>query len=358
MPDPSVIDYHILVVDDEPSNLKLLDQILTSEGYRNVRTTTDSKAGLDLILSGWPDLVLLDLKMPPPDGFQILKTVRSHPGTAAACPILVFTSDQTTLTRRTALELGASDFLTKPGDLIEIVLRVRNFLELRKLQRHLESANRTLEDKVLTRTQELKDANVEVVYRLARAAEYRDDQTGEHINRVGKLSYMLALKLGFSPEDAETVRLAAPLHDVGKIALSDSILLKQGPLTPDERKVMERHTVIGAGILAKGKSELLKMAEVIALTHHERWDGGGYPHGLAGENIPLVGRILAVADVYDALTHDRPYKKAWPRSKAIEEIEANAGYHFDPQVVAALMAIFRGETQAVVHDHAVRLQSA
>ena len=340
MTDPALLGYHILVVDDEGINVNLLTQILQSEGYRNVRATTSSSEGLELILNGWPDLVLLDLHMPVPHGFEILEKVRRSGGPAARCPILIFTADAMVQTRRKALEAGASDFLTKPGDMVEILLRVKNFLELRRLQKDLEETNRTLEDKVLERTRQLWEANVEVVFRLARAAEFRDDQTGEHIKRVAALSHTLALELGLDQEEAELIRLAAPLHDVGKIALSDSILLKPGLLTEEERRIMEHHTEIGARILSHGKSDLLKVAEVIALTHHERWDGEGYPNGLAGENIPLVGRILAVADVFDALTHERPYKKAWPADEALSEIERNAGVQFDPLVVAAMLSAF------------------
>jgi putative two-component system response regulator len=335
-----LLDFNVLIIDDEAANVKLLDQILATEGYRNVRITTDSNEGLDCILSGWPDLILLDLHMPQPNGLEILNEARISHGSSSSCPILVFTADATTQTRREALRCGASDFLTKPGDMVEILLRVRNFLELRKLQKGLEATNRTLEDKVIARTQELWEANVEVVYRLGRAAEYRDDMTGGHINRVAELTYRIALEMGMLESQADLIRLATPLHDVGKIALPDAILLKKGSLTPEERDVMKRHTTVGAGILAHGKSDLLRMAEVIAQTHHERWDGKGYPYGLSGEDIPLVGRIVAVADVFDALTTDRPYKEAWPIERALDEIRRCAGAHFDPKVVDASMVVF------------------
>ena len=338
-----LLNSHILVVDDQDANIRLLDQLLASEGYQNVYATTSSSEGLERILSGWPDLVLLDLQMPQPDGFEILKQMRANESFVAKCPILVFTADDATETRRHALRCGASDFLAKPGDMVEILLRVRNFLELRKLQKDLEATNRTLEEKVIERTEDLWEANVEVVHRLARAAEYRDDQTGGHINRVAELTHKIAVELGVPDGQAEIIRLAAPLHDVGKIALADSILLKQGPLTETEREIMKRHTIIGAGILAHGKSELLRVAEIIALTHHERWDGMGYPYGLSKDAIPLVGRILAVADVFDALISERPYKEAWARDRAIAEIEKGASNAFDPQVVEAGVAVLRRE---------------
>ena len=341
MAEHSIHESHILVIDDEPANTELLERVLGSAGYNSVHTMNDSQKGLETILTGWPDLVLLDMHMPGVDGYEVLRAARSHEGSALGCPILVFTADISLETRRKALECGASDFLTKPGDITEILLRVNNFLQLRKLQRDLEETNLTLEDKVRERTHELWEANLEVVYRLAKAAEYRDDQTGEHINRVAAFAHRIAIFLEVPRADAELLRLAAPLHDVGKIALPDSILLKPGPLTVDERKTMQAHTEIGAKMLSQGKSEILRLAEVIALTHHERWDGQGYPRGLAGEDIPLAGRILAVADVFDALTHERPYKKAWNHEQAIEEIERNQGSQFDPQVVAAMMKTVR-----------------
>lgn len=343
MTDPALLGFNILVIDDEEVNVNLLNQILQSEGYREVFGTTSSATGLEIILSGWPDLVLLDLQMPMPNGQEILNRVKVSGSPSAGCPILVFTADATLQTRRRVLDAGASDFLTKPGDMVEILLRVRNFLELRRLQKNLEATNRTLEDKVMERTQQLWDANVEIVYRLAKAAEYRDDQTGEHINRVANLTYKLALHLGIDEREAEVIRLAAPLHDVGKIAISDSILLKPGKLTREEREIMQHHTEIGASILTNGKSHLLKIAEIIALTHHERWDGAGYPKGLSGKDIPLVGRILAVADVFDALIHERPYKEAWSEEEAIAEIQRNSGHQFDPQVVEAMLLTFGDE---------------
>lgn len=350
MTDFELLEFHILVIDDEEVNVNLLSQILQSEGYKQIRVTTSSATGLEIILSGWPDLVLLDLQMPMPNGFEILSQVRMSGASSAGCPILVFTADATIQTRRKVLDAGASDFLTKPGDMVEILLRVRNFLELRRLQKNLEATNRTLEDKVMERTKQLWDANVEIVYRLAKAAEFRDDQTGEHINRVANLTHKLALHLGMDGLEAEVIRLAAPLHDVGKIAISDSILLKPGKLTPGEREIMQHHTEIGASILSNGKSKLLQIAEVIALTHHERWDGAGYPRGLAGNDIPLVGRILAVADVFDALIHERPYKKAWLPEKAIAEIQRNSGLQFDPKVVDAMVLTFAGETSTSNSD--------
>jgi putative two-component system response regulator len=341
MSDPTLENFNILVIDDEETNVKLLDQMLATEGYRNVRSTSSSEEGLQCILSGWPDLVLLDLHMPQPDGYEILKQVRGGLGSSSGCPILVFTADAMVQTRREALKWGASDFLTKPGDMIEIILRVKNFLELRKLQKDLVAANMNLEQKVLERTQDLWEANLEVVFRLARAAEYRDDQTGEHVHRVADLAHRIAIQMGVPHYQAEMILLAGPLHDVGKIALADSILLKEGPLTEEEREIMKHHTTIGAGILANGKSDLLKTAEIIAVSHHERWDGKGYPFGLSGDSIPLVGRILAVADVYDALINKRPYKPAWPPEQAVEELRKNAGTQFDPAVVEAALVVLQ-----------------
>jgi putative two-component system response regulator len=333
--------FNILIIDDNAAEGKELQQILTGQGYGSVKVTPDSQQGLECLLAGWPDLVLLDLHMPAPTGFDILRRLRLSFGTTLACPILALTADATRLARREALQRGVSDFLAKPADTDEILLRIKHFLELRKLQKDLEYANRTLEEKVRDRTQELWEANVEVANRLARAAEYRDDQTGQHIQRVADLTWRIALQLGMPEDQSGLIRLAAPLHDVGKIAIPDAILLKPGPLSKGERETMKRHTIIGGGILAHGKSEILRIAEMIAVSHHERWDGTGYPFGLRGDAIPLVGRILAVADVFDALISERPYKTAWPKERALDEIRSCSGSQFDPQVVEAASVVLQ-----------------
>jgi len=326
----------ILIVDDQPSNVMLLEGILQEEDFTASRGLTDSRQALPVFLEYQPDLILLDLQMPYLNGFEVMKQLRGRVPPGTFLPILMLTADITAESKRHALAEGATDFLTKPFDNTEVVLRIRNLLQTRSLHLQLQDQNQVLEQKVRERTLELEQTQVEILERLALASEYRDDDTGEHTKRVGHMSAQIAQTLGLLEEEVELIRRAAPLHDVGKIAIPDSILLKPGKLTPEEFEQMKTHTTIGAKMLSGGRFPLLQMAEEIALTHHERWDGTGYLK-LHGETIPLVGRIVAVADVFDALTNERPYKKAWPRNEAIEEIQRQGGRQFDPRVVEAFL---------------------
>lgn len=327
----------ILIVDDQPENVVLLRRVLSKAGYRDFESTSEPSQAEKLYQSYHPDLVLLDLHMPGMDGFAVLERLRSLTARATYLPILVLTGDHDPLKRRQALAAGATDFLAKPFDTVEVVLRIRNLLETRHLHRLLSDHNAVLEAGVRQRTRELEEAQSEILARLAAAAEHRDDDTGRHTFRVGQLSAAIAASLGLPREAVELIRAAAPLHDVGKIGVPDHILLKAGKLTPEEFAVMKTHTTIGAAILAGGRSALVIEAERIALNHHERWDGTGYPNGLGGDVIPLGARIVAVADVFDALTHERPYRAAWPLDRVMEEIRAQSGHHFDPAVVAAFL---------------------
>jgi putative two-component system response regulator len=274
-----------------------------------------------------PDLMLLDLNMPFIDGLTIMR--RLSPEARATVPILVLTADNNPTTKYQALADGADDFVTKPFDDIEVQLRVRNLLRGR-------FAHTALEDTVASRTKDLELSQLEIAQRLAVAAEYRDDDTGYHARRVGWTSGMLAKALGAPPAQVELVIQAAPLHDLGKIGISDSILLKPGKFTETEFAVMRKHTVIGARILSGGSSPLLRLAEEIALHHHERWDGNGYWH-VPGREIPMTSRIVAVADVFDAMTHDRPYKAAKPVAEALAEMRSLRETHFDPEVLDAFL---------------------
>jgi len=277
--------------------------------------------------------------MPEMDGFEVMEHLKPLILSDDYLPILVLTADHTEITKRKALAGGAKDFLTKPFDREELSLRLGNLLQTRYLHCQLQSQNEVLEDKVQERTQDLEKAQLETLQRLALAAEYRDDDTGLHTRRVGLTAARIAEALGLPTDHVALILCAAPLHDVGKIGISDTILLKPGKLTDEEFATMRQHTVIGAGILSGSTSLWLQLAEEIAISHHERWDGKGYPNGLSGEDIPLVGRIVAVADVFDALTHERPYKKAWPVGEALAEIESQVGKQFDERVVKAFLPL-------------------
>jgi putative two-component system response regulator len=336
----------ILIVDDQELNVRLLERILRLDGYSQIQGTTDSHQTITLFEAFQPDLMLLDLRMPLMDGFAVMEALgRRTPG-GAYLPILAITGDITPETKLRALSAGARDFVSKPFDNTEVLLRIKNLLETRFLYLQLHHQNLALEAKVRQRTHELEQAQIEILQRLALAAEFRDDQTGQHTQRVGQLSARLACALGLPAEEVELIRLAAPLHDLGKIGIPDRILLKPDILTSEEMEQMKSHSAIGARILSGGRHGLLRMAEEIARTHHERWDGSGYPNGLAGEAIPLTGRIVAVADAFDALRHERPYKPAWPIADVLAEITRQSGDKFDPRVVAALLRLYESTASA------------
>lgn len=327
-----------MVVDDDLANLSLLEEILQLAGFNGIQRVNDPRQALPIYTTFRPDIILLDLTMPGLDGFAVMEQLTPRMPKDAPVPVLVLTGDSGAETRRRALAAGAKDFVIKPFDPIEVRLRIENLLETRALQLQLRNQNRLLEEEVRNRTQELEEAHSEILDRLALAAEYRDDETGEHAQRVGRLSALIAEELGLPRSDVDLIRKAAPLHDVGKIGISDRILLKPGPLTDEEFDLVRRHTQIGSRILSGSDVVLLQMAEDIALSHHERWDGRGYSK-LAGEDIPLVGRIVCLADVFDALTHDRPYKEKWTKAAAVEYVTAHSGTQFDPSVVGAFLRI-------------------
>ena len=331
----------ILLVDDEAANIRTLERSLRRAGYTNVRSTTDSREVVDLCASFAPDLIVLDLTMPHLDGFQVLDALGKARGGEATAPVLVVTGRGEADVRRRCLAQGASDFLTRPYDEVEIGLRVGNLLETWLLLVFLRAKNDELERRVAERTNALESAHQQILERLARAAEFRDDDTGEHTQRVGAVAGALAHRLGLADLEVELIRRAAALHDVGKIAIPDAVLLKPGKLTPDEFDVIKTHAAIGAKLLAGSEIPLLVMACTIAHFHHENWDGTGYPAGLKGEGIPLAARITAIADVFDALTHDRPYKKAWTEDLALAEIAQLAGSKFDPTLVRAFVGVAR-----------------
>jgi putative two-component system response regulator len=346
IPAETLFQASILIVDDQRPNVRLLERILEQAGYLAVRGTTDPRQVAELFDEIQPDLVLLDLHMPYMDGFAVMEALSPRIPAGAYFPILVVTADITPEAKRRALSAGARDFLNKPFDTTEVLLRIKNLLETRFLHLQLQNQNQELEAKVRSRTRELEQTQIEILQRLAQAAEFRDDDTGQHTQRVGQLAARLARGLSLPEQQVELIRLAAPLHDLGKIGIPDHILLKPGRFTPAEYEHMKAHATIGARILSGGRYPLLRMAEEIAYAHHERWDGSGYPQGLARDAIPLTGRIVAVADTFDALTHERPYKHAWSVAEALNEIARQSDDKFDPQVVAALLRVCYQDTAA------------
>jgi len=329
----------ILIVDDEPHVVSVLQRLFVQQGYEEPLTVKDPTQVPTVLEEEKVDLILLDLHMPQMDGFELMEQLPRHRAPSEFLPVLVLTGDTAPEVRRRALEAGAHDFLSKPFDVAEAQARVKNLLEARFLNQRVARQRDEMEARVRERTAELADTRSEILHRLARAAEYRDDVTGRHAERVGMLSSLLARELGFGHRDVDIVRRTAPLHDVGKIGVPDAILNKPGALTPSEFELMKTHTIIGEEILGGGRHRILSMAAEIARSHHERWDGGGYPDGLEAEEIPLPARIVAVADTFDTLSHNRPYKEAVSVEDALAEIGRCSGGHFDPRVVTAFQAI-------------------
>jgi len=338
----TMTEARILVVDDQESNVQLLERLLRMKGYTHIETLTDSRQVVDRFVAFRPDLVCLDLRMPHMSGLEVLEELQPIVGGTDYVPILILTADTAAETKQTALSMGAKDFLSKPFDAVEALLRIHNLLETRFLYRELRGQNDRLDQKVRERTRELEEAQHEILSRLALAAEYRDDQTGEHTRRVGHMSALLARELGLSDEEAELIRQAAPLHDLGKIGIPDGVLMKPGRLTQEEFLTMKTHTDIGASLLSGSRFPLLRLAQEIARTHHEWWNGGGY-FGMVGEAIPLASRIVSVADTFDAITHDRPYRAAASIRAALEELRREAGRQFDPNVVEAMARVLEAE---------------
>ncbi len=330
----------ILVIDDDEQALRLIRRRLEQSGYQNILVTGLPKLGLELFQSAEPDLLILDLNMPELDGIGVLEALRKmHPEQLARTPVIVLTGESVEENKMKVLGLGARDFLSKPFDAGELILRVHGNLEVRSLLRRLEQHSEELDTKVRQRTAELEEANAEIIQRLTAAAEYRDDDTGDHILRISGYCGLVARALRLPEDECSFIERASPMHDVGKIGIPDAILLKPGKLTPEEWEVMKTHTTVGASMLSGSSAPLVKLAEKIALTHHEKWNGTGYPHGLAGADIPLAGRIVAVCDVFDALMSDRPYKKAWELERALDVLKADSGSHFDPDCVEAFFQV-------------------
>jgi putative two-component system response regulator len=356
-----------MVVDDEATNVKVVCRLLKLEDYSNFLTTTDAREAVQMARAELPDLILLDLNMPHVSGLEILSELQAHEATRFI-PVVILTASTDHDTRVDALGRGANDFLNKPIDPSELAPRVRNVLTLKYHQDKLRNYSRDLEAAVRERTAQLEASRQDVTHCLARAAEYRDDDTGQHVLRVGKYARLVAEALGVAGEELDTLEQAAQLHDVGKIGIPDAVLIKPGKFTEQEMQLMQKHcgygkrilqcwtseeeqifknhANIGAKILEVGNSPILEVAVRIALTHHEWWDGTGYPLGLQGEDIPWQGRVTAVADVFDALSTKRCYKEAFPLEKCFQIMEEERDTHFDPTVLDAFFSR-RGEIVAV-----------
>jgi putative two-component system response regulator len=351
------LDAKILIIDDERFNILVTKRYLSNAGYHNFVTCTDSTEAFALMQSVNPDVVILDILMPEVSGLDILQK-RQEFENLLHIPVLVLTASSDNETKRQALELGATDFLAKPVNPNDLLPRVRNAVLIKAHHDHLANYAQELNRQVEVRTRELLHSREDIIHCLGRAAEYRDNETGRHVVRVGAYCGIIAKQLGQPAEFVEMIELAAQLHDIGKIGIPDSILLNPGKLNARQFEIMRTHCTIGREIIKPSAnsewsklrrdsdataeesvdSPLMDMAAVIAQTHHEKWDGSGYPFGISGEDIPLVGRICAVADVYDALSTRRPYKPAFPQEKCFAILLEERSKHFDPRIVDAFFA--------------------
>ena len=329
--------HQVLIVDDTEINLILFGALVRKLGTSESKTFLSSTEGLAWAQANDPDLIIVDYMMPVLDGIEFIRQLRETPGKESV-PILMITANDQKQVRYQALEVGATDFLTKPVDKVEFLARANNMLILSDVRKKLSDRAAWLAEEVHKATTEILQRERETVIRLSKAAEYRDPETGAHILRMAHYSELIAKSMGLSITEQELLLEAAPMHDIGKVGIADGILLKPGRLTQEEMEIMKQHALIGYDILKGSSSKVLQAGADIARAHHEKFDGTGYPNALAGQDIPIFSRIVAVADVFDALTSERPYKKAWSLELAAEHIKANAGSHFDPACVEAFFS--------------------
>jgi len=326
----------VLIVDDTEINLILFAALVKKLGDCESHSFSDSRAGLAWVQKYVPDLVIVDYMMPEMDGLEFIRLLREIPG-REAIPVLMITANDQKQIRYRALDIGANDFLTKPVDKVEFLARAKNMLTLNDARKKLADQAAWLAEEVRKATHEVVERERETVIRLSRAAEFRDPETGAHILRMAHFSQIIARGMGLSESDQYLLLEAAPMHDIGKVGIADKILLKPGRLEPEEFEIMKRHATIGYELLQGSSSRVLQAGAEIARGHHEKFDGSGYPQGLKGEDIPIFSRIVAVADVFDALTSERPYKKAWDVEAAVDFLKAGSGSHFDPACVTAFL---------------------
>ena len=327
----------VLIIDDDFTSRRMLEQVV--HGMKKniaVKTFSDPFTALAWVKMNEPDLIMLDYKMNGMTGLEVMREIRRMPA-LEDIPIVIVTALEDKNIRYQALEAGATDFITKPIDPYECAVRCRNMLTLRMQQKIILNRSQLLQQAASGATKQIRDRELETLFRLAKAGEYRDEETGNHIIRMAKYSRLIAESLSLPEEQCELIEVAAPMHDIGKIGISDLILLKSAKLTTEEFEIMKTHATIGYNILHDSPSKYLRLGAEIALGHHEKFDGSGYPQGLKGEIIPLEARIVAVADVFDALTSTRPYKKSWSNEEAFAHLDAHKGKHFDPRCVAAFV---------------------